>query len=73
MNQREVTHGNSLQTSDAFQKHIEKMQIRKRKCQAQGKTSSVVEQSNYSSFSGSLLDCHALKIRNKLQVCIVEF
>lgn len=73
MNQREVTHGNSLQTSDAFQKHIEKMQIRKRKCQAQVKTSADVERSNYSNFSGSLLDCHALKIRNRLQVCIAEF
>lgn len=73
MDQREVTHGNSLQTSDAFQQHIEKMQIRKSKCQAQVKTSSDVERSNYSNFSGSLLDCHALKIRNRLQVCIGEF
>lgn len=73
MNQREVTHENNLQTSDAFQKHIEKMKIRKRRCQAQIKTSADVERSNYSNFSGSLLDCHAMKIRNRLQVCIAEF
>lgn len=70
MNQREVTRGKSLQTGDAFQKHVEKMQIRPRRCQARVNTSANVERSNYSNISDSLLDCHALKIRNRLQVCI---